>query len=106
MARKRSHHLPRTTAFRPVLSIRAEVDQTDVVRFTREALDEVHHYIRECDLEVEGPPFSICHHLLNHRIDIEAGWPASGAPGRRRIHAGSLPASVLRNPRRGGSTRA
>jgi hypothetical protein len=96
MARQRPDRAPRPNAFRPVLSIRAEVDEADVPRFTREALTEVHDYITEQQLKVEGPPFSICRPRPHHRVDVEAGWPARGASGRRRIHSGSVPASALR----------
>lgn len=96
MTARRCHHGPRASGFRPVVSIRENVDEAEVPRFTRQALNEIHAYLREQSVPVDGPPFSICHRLADRRVDVEAGWPAHGASGRRRIHSGTLPESALR----------
>lgn len=82
-------------AFQPVLTMRGRIREEDAASFTREALREIRSYIRDNDLEVEGPPFSICRPRPNHRVDVEAGWPARGAPGKGHIHSGMLPAGVV-----------
>jgi hypothetical protein len=95
-------------AFQPVLTIRARVNQRDAAAFTRQALREIHAYINERDIEVEGPPFSICHPLPHDRVDLEAGWPARGAPDHGNIHTGALPITQLRQRTRSwtGTARA
>ena len=85
-----------TSAFQPVLTMRARVNHDDVAAFTRQALREIHAYINERHIEVEGPPFSICHPLPNHWVDVEAGWPATGVPDHGNIHTGALPVTQLR----------
>ncbi len=83
-------------AFQPVLTIRARVPKDEVPAFTREALQEIRSYIDQHHLQVEGPPFSVHHDATAERVDVEAGWPARGAPGAGRIHSGALPVSRLR----------
>lgn len=83
-------------AFQQVLTMRARIDEKQSASFIREALREIHAHINEMDLEVAGPPFSLCHARREHVVDLEVGWPVTGAHGTERIHAGAIPASQLR----------
>lgn len=88
-----------TQAFQRVLTMRARVDEADTAAFVRRTLREIHAYIREQDLDVAGPPFSVCHPLPDHVVDVEAGWPVNSAHGTERIHAGAIPATQLHRSR-------
>ena len=88
-----------TNVFQPVLSIRDRVEERQVPSFIREALREIRSYIEEQGVDVQGPPFSICHPVPNHRMDVEAGWPVRGASGAGRIACREMPPGVIR---RGG----
>jgi hypothetical protein len=94
------HERPKTgsgAACRAVLTIRSRVREADAAAFVREALRDVRAYIEEHQLEVEGPPFSICRPTPSGDVDVEAGWPTRGAPGAGRIHSGELPTGLLRH---------
>lgn len=82
-------------SFQPVLTIRARVDEAQAAAFIRSTLQEIHAYINDRQLEITGPPFSICHHLPQHTIDVEAGWPVRSANGTDRIGAGTIPTRRL-----------
>ena len=82
--------------FQQVLTMRAQVDQAEAAAFIRRTLQEIHAHIKDLELEVAGPPFSLCRPLPGHIVDVEAGWPVSGALGTERIHAGAIPASHLK----------
>ena len=88
-----------TNAFQPVLSIRDRVEERQAPSFIREALREIRSYIEEQGIDVQGPPFSICHPVLNHRMDVEAGWPVLRASGTGRIACREMPPGLIR---RGG----
>lgn len=96
-ARYRPAHVRHNDAFAQVLTIRARVERGHEARFAREALREVRSYIKERELEVNGPPFAICHPLPDHCADVEAGWPVRNPRGNRHIHGGALPATRLRS---------
>ncbi len=82
-------------AFQRVLTMRARVDEAEAARFIRRSLQEIHAYITAEALEVAGPPFSVCHPLPGHVVDVEAGWPVRSAHGTERSHAGVIPATQL-----------
>ena len=88
-----------TDAFQPVLSIRDRVEERQAPSFIREALREIRSYIEEQGIDVQGPPFSICHPVPNHRMDVEAGWPVLRASGAGRIACREMPPALIR---RGG----
>lgn len=85
-----------TDAFQRVLTIRSRVSRAETASFTRNALSEIHKYIEQQELEVAGPPFSICHPLPGDRADVEAGWPVTRGLGDGHIHSGALPVSQIR----------
>ncbi len=85
-----------SNAFQPVLSIRARVEERQAPSFIRVALREIRGYIEEQGVEVQGPPFSICHPVPDHRIDVEAGWPVRGASGAGRIACREMPPGLIR----------
>ena len=76
--------------------MRARVNQAETSAFIRRTLREIRAHIKERDLEIAGPPFSLCHSLPDHAVDVEAGWPVRTAHGTERIHAGAIPASQLK----------
>jgi hypothetical protein len=82
-------------AFQPVLTIRARVDEAETSAFVRQTLQEIRAHIMERNFEVVGPPFSLCHPLSEHTVDVEAGWPVTRGHGSERIHAGAIPATLL-----------
>lgn len=85
-----------TDEFRPVLSIRANVERPDASRFIRTALREIRIYIAEHDVVVQGPPFTIRHPASHHREDVEVGWPVVGAVGAGRIVSREMPPGLVR----------
>lgn len=82
--------------FQRVLTMRARIDEGETSTFVRRTLQEIHAFIKEGDLEVTGPPFSLCRPLPGHLVDVEAGWPVTSGQGTDRIHAGSIPATRLK----------
>jgi hypothetical protein len=82
-----------------VLTIRARVDQERVPSFVRAALGEIRGYIEEHQVEVEGPPFAICHPAPAHKVDVEAGWPVHRTQANGRIGLGALPTGLVRRGR-------
>jgi hypothetical protein len=86
-------------ALQAVLTIRACVQPEEVPSFVRGALQEIRAYIKAHQLEVEGPPFTICHRAPPHGLDVEAGWPVLRAAGKGRIHGGALPYGLVRSGR-------
>ena len=95
-----NHGLPSSAdAFQPVLSVRARVEESAVPSFIHDSLRDIRIHIEEHHLEVQGPPFSICHSAPSHRVDVEAGWPVRQAPAAGRICPGALPVGLVRRSR-------
>lgn len=90
------------SGFRPVLTIRGRVDPHESAEFIQQSLRDIRAYIEEHHLAIDDAPFALCHAVSATEIDLEAGWPlAHYAPGTSRIHAGEVPANLLRHT--GGS---
>lgn len=81
------------------MTIRVRVDQERVPSFVRAALREIRHYIKEHQVEVDGPPFAICHPASAHKVDVEAGWPVHRPQANGRVELGALPAGWVRRGR-------
>lgn len=94
--RQGEERLDGVEVFQQVLTMRAQVDQAEMAAFIRRTLQEIHAHINDLELEVAGPPFSLCHPLPGHIVDVEAGWPVSSALGTEQIHAGAIPAGHLK----------
>jgi hypothetical protein len=93
--RRSAEALEGVEPFQKVLTMRARVDEADTSAFVRRALQEIRAHINDRNVEVVGPPFSLCHPLTKQIVDVEAGWPVRSARGTDRIHAGALPATQL-----------
>lgn len=79
----------------PILSVRGAVPETDAGAFIAEALHDIRAYMQEHHISSAGPPFSICR-PRGSSVDVEAAWPTAGAvAGTSRIHAGSIPRSLM-----------
>jgi hypothetical protein len=93
----RRHDLTGTRhAGRPVLAIRARASEQDTARFVHDALEELHTFMRDHDLQPAGPPFTIVNRTPRPgTLDIEAGWPIDHpAAGTGRIHHATLPTTL------------
>ena len=92
----RRHRKPASPAdaLQPVLTIRARVPADEASLFIRAALQEIRAHVKSHHVEVEGPPFAICH-PAPQGLDVEAGWPVRRAPGNGRIQAGALPNGLV-----------
>jgi hypothetical protein len=80
----------------PVLSRRERVDEADVPSFVREALDHVRATIERHHVAVQGPPFCIRRPGLNHKVDVEVGWPVKSSPATLRVAICTLPPGLAR----------
>jgi hypothetical protein len=75
------------------LTIREQIDEHGTTAFIAQALEDIHTYMNDHDIQPAGPPFSICRPLTTGRlVDVETGWPVPRpTPGSGRIHGGSIP---------------
>lgn len=87
--------IPPVGGLQPVLSIRGRVEAPDVPAFIRDALREIHTYIEEHHVHIEGPPFSIRYPTMRHGVEVEVGWPVGRAHGSGRIAYRTLPAALV-----------
>jgi hypothetical protein len=94
------HHDPlrtRRAGQQTILSIRATINESDTTSFLEDALDAIHAYMQQHDIQPAGGPFALCRSTGENTIDIEAGWPLERpVEGHGRIQCGSLPHGLVR----------
>lgn len=91
-----------------VLSEQRRVSSRQAAAFTAKALEQIREYIVRNGIQVDGPPFVICHPSTGDQIGVEAGWPVTGQriSGAGSIHLAMLPPNLLRPSGRPGGPAA
>jgi effector-binding domain-containing protein len=77
----------------PTLSIRFRSRVEDLPRKLGETYGSIVQYLGELDTVPSGPPFAAYYNMDMQDLDIEAGFPVSGAyPAKGEIRANEIPA--------------
>jgi hypothetical protein len=85
----------------PVLAIRARTSERHAAHFVHAALEEIHAFIHDHDLQPAGPPFTIVTRTPRPgTVDVEAAWPIDQpVAGTGRIHGATLPTTLTGHTR-------
>jgi hypothetical protein len=93
---RRPTRAPACRGGQPVLAIRACTSDVNTAQFIRDALEELHGFLLDHDLQPAGRPFTLVKRTRAPGTrDIEVGWPVDRPfAGTGRIHSGTLPAAL------------